>query len=390
MTAARRRTSFGSIRRLPSGRYRATYRLDGAEHAAPTTFRTRTDAQVFLTGVRTDINRGGWTDSRHGRRTVRELGKEWIASNPHKAQTSIARDQSILRTHIYPLMGDTRIDRVGRSQVQQLVNGWTGASTSIERQYKCLLALFNFALKNGWVPRNPCIDINRPQPIPSDRHLLTEKEVLALVEALGDRDRLALWTFAETGWRWGEVFGLRVANLDTAKRCLILDKGLTRDSHGAPILGRSGSRKAKPRLVSITDWLAELLQHHVETLQNADANTWLFQDSKGGPIRYNNWRRRVWEPALAAAGLDHIEPQLGPHDVRRFNITKLVASGVDVRTVMNRVGHSSPQVTLALYAQADRAADEEAARTIGDLMMEEMSHVERTAAADSQIGQSEQ
>ena len=76
--------------------------------------------------------------------------------------------------------------------------------------------------------------------------------------------------------------------------------------------------------------------------------------------------------------------------MRRFNITKLVASGVDVRTVMNRVGHSSPQVTLALYAQADRAADEEAARTIGDLMMDEMSHVERMAAADSQIGQSEQ
>ena len=51
--------------------------------------------------------------------------------------------------------------------------------------------------------------------------------------------------------------------------------------------------------------------------------------------------------------------------MRRFNITKLVANGVDVRTVMNRVGHSSPQVTLALYAHADRAADEEAARTIG-------------------------
>ena len=51
--------------------------------------------------------------------------------------------------------------------------------------------------------------------------------------------------------------------------------------------------------------------------------------------------------------------------MRRFNFTKLVASGVDLGTVMNRVGHSSPQVTLALYAQADRAADEEAARTRG-------------------------
>ena len=59
-------------------------------------------------------------------------------------------------------------DRVSRSQVQHLVNGWTGASTSIERQYKCLLALFNFALKNGWLPKNRCFDItvlNQSQPI---------------------------------------------------------------------------------------------------------------------------------------------------------------------------------------------------------------------------------
>jgi integrase len=155
------------------------------------------------------------------------------------------------------------------------------------------------------------------------------------------------------------------------------------------VLGRSGSRKAKPRVVTITGWLADLLQDHVETLDIANADAWLFQDSRGGPIRYNNWRRRVWEPALAASGLNHVEPKLGPHDVRRFNITKLVANGVAVRTVMNRVGHFSPQVTLALYAQADRVADEEAARTIGDPMMHEMSHVERTAEADSQIGQTE-
>ena len=171
-THDRSASQLGSIRRLPSGRYRATYRLDGAEHAAPTTFRTKTDAQVFLNGMQTDIDRGGWIDSRHGRRAVREVAEEWIASNPHKAQTSIARDRSILTTHVYPLMADTRIDRVSRSQVQHLVNGWTGASTSIERQYKCLLALFNFAVKNGWVPKNPCIDIKRPQPIPADRHLL--------------------------------------------------------------------------------------------------------------------------------------------------------------------------------------------------------------------------
>lgn len=51
---------------------------------------------------------------------------------------------------------------------------------------------------------------------------------------------------------------------------------------------------------------------------------------------------------------------------------------------MNRLGHSSPQVTLGLYAQSDRAADEAAARTIEDVMLGELSYVERTPTPDSQ------
>ena len=55
-----------------------------------------------------------------------------------------------------------------------------------------------------------------------------------------------------------------------------------------------------------------------------------------------------------------------------------------MRTIINRVGQSSPQVTLGLYAKADRTADEAAARTIEDVMPTEMSHLERTRSPDSQ------
>ena len=190
--------------------------------------------------------------------------------------------------------------------------------------------------------------------------------------------------FRSDGLAMGRSVRSPGGNIDLSQRPVTLDKGLTRDEHGAPVLGKSGSRKARPRVVIITDWLADLLQERIGTLEDAEADTWLFQDSKGGPIRYNNWLRRVWEPALTRLAWIRFTPRLAPHDLRRFNITQLVAKGVDVRTVMNRVGHSSPQVTLGLYAQADRGADEEAARTIEDVMLSEMSHVERTAAADSQ------
>lgn len=45
----KRRRQFGYVCRLPSGRFQASYLVDGKRHNAPTTFLNRTDAETFLT-----------------------------------------------------------------------------------------------------------------------------------------------------------------------------------------------------------------------------------------------------------------------------------------------------------------------------------------------------
>src|SRR5260370_34743206 len=55
------RRYFGSIRKLPSGRYQASYKgPDGKRHTAPMTFDTPTYADAWIAGVRTDIQRERW------------------------------------------------------------------------------------------------------------------------------------------------------------------------------------------------------------------------------------------------------------------------------------------------------------------------------------------
>jgi hypothetical protein len=53
----RRRNHFGSVRKLPSGRYQARYWHAGAEHSAPVTYLTKADALAWLASVETDIHR---------------------------------------------------------------------------------------------------------------------------------------------------------------------------------------------------------------------------------------------------------------------------------------------------------------------------------------------
>ena len=72
------RASWGSVRKLPSGRYQARYRVDGKMVGAPTTFRTKRDAEAYLSTVRADMERGVWVNPAAGKVTLRAYATRWL------------------------------------------------------------------------------------------------------------------------------------------------------------------------------------------------------------------------------------------------------------------------------------------------------------------------
>jgi hypothetical protein len=63
-------------------------------------------------------------------------------------------------------------------------------------------------------------------------------------------------------------------------------------------------------------------------------------------------------------GLDHVRF----HDLRHFVATRLLAGGVDLRTVAGRLGHSTAGVTLNVYAAFVPDADHRAADVMASLL----------------------
>ena len=80
MTTTRRH--FGSVRKLPSGRYQASYWHEGERHTAPDTYKAKADAQAFLSVMETNLLRGEWLDPAAGRETFGSYGKRWLAHRP--------------------------------------------------------------------------------------------------------------------------------------------------------------------------------------------------------------------------------------------------------------------------------------------------------------------
>jgi len=67
---------------------------------------------------------------------------------------------------------------------------------------------------------------------------------------------------------------------------------------------------------------------------------------KGGVVWLRNWRRRVFDPALHAAGLG----ELTPHELRHAAASLAVAAGANVKAVQRMLGHASAAMTLDVYS----------------------------------------
>ena len=358
------RRPFGSVRKRVNF-YEASYWYGGRRHLASTSFATKREARAFLAAVETDSHRGVWIDPWAGRMSVKELAEEWIASDPTKRESTTAREELTLRLHIFPVLGERRIERVGPQDVQRLVNSWSDAYAprTVKRNYEVVRAMFGFAVRNDWLARNPCRNIKLPLVEGTRRHDLTPEDVARIASHIAVEYQPMVWIGATLGLRWSEVAGLRVSRLDLVGGKLSVVETIVRGIGGRNVFGPPKSKAGK-RTMFMPAAIVTMLAGHLEEagLTADESDALVFTDEDGGPLRYSNWRRRVWLPAAKAAGCEGA----GFHDLRRLNATTLVVRGIDVKTAQVRLGHADPRMTLAIYASAPAAVDRAAADVIGE------------------------
>ena len=61
-------------------------------------------------------------------------------------------------------------------------------------------------------------------------------------------------------------------------------------------------------------------------------------------------------------------PQISVHSLRHTNATLLISRGTDIKTVANRLGHSSTSTTGNIYAHAINSADTAAAGLLNSIL----------------------
>jgi integrase len=360
VTAKKSRRRFGNVRKLPSGRFQASFiGPNGKRQYASNTFRTRTDADRWLVGVEADISRGAWLDDKLGRETFGEYASAYLRDNPDvgdRWEETCRRNMRLHMTELLELPLIAITPPVVRSWYAKSMAG-TGGKTSIAQSYRFLRAVMNQAKRDGAVQVNPCQIPGAGSDRAKERGIATPAQVAELVEAITPRYRAAVLLAAWCGLRRGEVCGLRTDDVDLVGGVVTIRKNRVELLESPKKYDKDPKTDAGRREIAFPP---HLKPHLVEHMTKWAGTGRFFIGRDGQPMRGN----AVYQAFVRARKRVGVEVSF--HDLRHTGQTLAASTGATLADLKKRLGHSSAAAALR-YLHAVEGRDKELAGELSKL-----------------------
>ncbi|WP_175411940.1 site-specific integrase [Streptomyces sp. TRM64462] len=344
------RRSFGAIRQLPSGRYQARYPgTDGVLRAAPETYETKRDAEVFLAQIQADQIRGDWIDPSAGEVLFTQYATRWIDERG-LAPTTDELYRRLLRLHLEPTFGELYVNRIGPARVRtwRAERLQTTGATTVAKSYRLLKAILETAVEDDLIRKNPCRIRGAGREDADERPVATVDQVFALADVIGLRWRLMVLLAAFASMRPEELAELRRGDID-------LDAGSVRVRRAAPelntgrrVIGDPKSRAGKREIV-LPAFLHEDVRRHLEWFAQPGPDGLVFVGEKGAALRGTTFGRK-WRRARDKVGLPE---GFRFYDLRHTGNTLAADTGAKLKDLMVRAGQSSERAQL-IYQHSTR------------------------------------
>lgn len=353
MANKRGKRQFGSVRRLPSGRWQVRYvTSDGEVVTAPTTFAAKGDAGRFLDAVRTDLERGHWIDPNAGRITLEAFARRWLHERPLRPRT-VELYEGLLDLHILPPLGQLELNRITGPKVRSwhadLLRGpYPGDSTSA-KAYRLLRSILNTAVEDGRIASNPCQIEGAGRERPDERPVATVAEVYALADAIGAEHRLLVLLACFAGLRLGELQALRRMHVDLERAVIRIVEQTLVLKDGTHLTGPPKT-DAGVRVIALPESVVDELRKHLVAVPD-DSEALVLGRSGHRPFRRATLYT-AWHAATKRLGMTGFRI----HDLRHTGNTLAAATGASTKELMARMGHASPRAAL-IYQHATRDRD---------------------------------
>jgi integrase len=315
--------------------------------------------------------------------TFGELVVEWLTlKRDQLSPTTFRTYRNLLKNHILPGLGDRPVHAIKASDLDSLYlglrkkvlpSGKVGLSLASVRQIHAIIrSAFNQAIKWGWVVTNPAANATPPRLVKSTISPPSAAQLDEILRAADERDPELGHFFhiaASTGARRGEICALHWGNLDTKRKTLTIEGSIAEITGG---LKEKDTKTHAKRRIALDRETLEVFeaQRAIATERAAQVGMKVIPDAFVFSREPDG--RRPWTPGNVTNQFQAIRDSLGftkvrLHDLRHFSVTRLMAAGIDVRTISGRHGHANASTTLSVYAHFVEASDQNAAAKMGNL-----------------------
>lgn len=305
-----------------------------------------------------------------------ELLKRYLKYDATLVRESTTYDkENVFALHITPYFTGKRIDKLTKidildwlDKINELISEKTKKPYSFKYKEKIRGYMFSFltfcedffdipnVMKRLKTPRN--------KPPKKEMQFYVLEEFNALCDVIDD----IMWksffmTLYYSGMRIGEMLALSDKDINIQKETIKIDKSLTRKTtDGSPYKITPPKNKSSIRTISIPKVLSEQLKYYFDYKRgNNISGTFLF----GGevPIAENTYMRRLATYANTA-GIKKIRI----HDFRHSHASLFINLGANVVLVSKRLGHSTPNETLATYGHLFPSSEPDIVHKLDDVL----------------------
>lgn len=263
-TTRNTRRHFGSVRKLPSGRWQSSYWHEGQRHVGPDTFPTKADCLAYLSNVETDLARGQWIDPMAGKVTLTRYATDWLKGRSDLRETTRAKYDHLLENHILPKLGSTPISAIAPSNVRSCYHDLARQhATTADDAYRLLRAVMNVAKADRQISENPCQVKGAGQVRSPERPVASVRDVTRAVETVPERWRLALLLPAWCQLRRGEVLALQRRHVDLLHGRITVNQAWSVPMGGKAVIGPPKT-EAGARVLAIPPNVLLAVEDHLE------------------------------------------------------------------------------------------------------------------------------
>jgi len=334
----------------------------------------KADAQARLRELLTSLDKGVYVPP--GKLTVADLLKQWLQGyvKTNCSQRTLDGYQAIIDNHLVPDLGHHLLKQLNQQHIQAYYGKALEklSSRTVHHQHRVLSQALKYAVRQGYLGRNPCELVDPPSPRGKAMRTLTQSEVMdLLIRAEGSYYYPIIYTAVSSGLRQAELLGLRWRDIDIASRSISVSRTLYK-RRGVIQFNEPKTERSRRR-VSMTSKLAEFLSEYRlerERLCHQVGRTSTLDD-----LVFANHEGKPVDPGVLSHNFGRIARKAGLkqvrfHDLRHTFASLMLQRGAKPKVISEALGHASVAFTMDVYSHIIDGMQEEAMALLDEVLPE--------------------